>query len=199
MSSRVCACVCVFCRPLFVRTARLDDLQLTQTFWAAAHGSIPRGPGFLFLMQTTGLQRTMGISSDCKHRLFNLDSAQDGFGLLRNLSQVFMEFNSLSLASLSCYCSGDFSSMRTLYYRFSSLSLHYRLSDVLSCQCQVCFPWFLTFCHSPLRDKGAGDDVYLWISHISLLNLDLCLISKWIVYNLSVKTGCFAHASQHFL
>lgn len=34
-----------------------------------------RGPGFLFLMQTTrGFEAALGISSDCKHRLFNLDS-----------------------------------------------------------------------------------------------------------------------------
>lgn len=63
-------CDCVFHGAVFVRTSRLDDLQLTQAFWAACAWA--RFP--LSHANNGGLEAAMGISSDCKHRLFNPDS-----------------------------------------------------------------------------------------------------------------------------
>lgn len=70
----VCACthvrVCVLSGPLFVRTSRLDDLQPAQAFWAAsAWARVP-----LSHANNGGFEAALGISSDCKHRLFNPDS-----------------------------------------------------------------------------------------------------------------------------
>lgn len=147
VSVRVCVCArthvhaCVFGRPFFVRTSWLDDLQLTEAFWAASAWA--RFP--LSHANNGGFEATLGISSDCKHCLFSRDSRLKMdlvfWEVLCRYSWNLIPHQPPSVASPSCYCWGDFSA------RVCSIIVGFIIGAPLSI-CQVCFsrfpPFFLT-------------------------------------------------------
>lgn len=88
-----------------------------------------------------------------------------------------MEFHFLCdtrSTSLTCYCSGDFASVCTVYYHCYSPLIYYRLSDLLLSLCQMCFFLIFTYC---CHLKGGWEKM-----NLHLLTPDLSLISEWKLF-----------------